>query len=147
MAKMRYTIWLVAFLPLVACGLTSSETSTAIARQCEASGRTKVNLAEAVPRPWERVCILGPYTGNKEVRTILGFDWNVESRTSIHSNDGIALLLFVRGKDVVEYVEYPRNQGDFSNLTMQCFAREKATFVQQQRPTKGWAGLFPASET
>lgn len=77
----------------------------------------------------------------------LGFDWNVESQTSIRSNDGITLLLFVRDNDVVEYVEHPRNQGDFSNLTMQCFLREKATFVQQQRPTEGWAGLFPESET
>src|SRR5215217_8088707 len=97
--------------------LAGAETSKTIAKQFEQSGRTSVDLAEAVPGQWDRVCVIGPYNDNAAVRTTLGFDWDAQSQTSIYVNDGISLLLFVSGGRVVQYVEHPRNSGDFSNLT------------------------------
>lgn len=84
--------------------------------------------------------------GNEEAKKTLGFEWNVESKTEIKGNEGISLLLFVQGGEVVEYVQHSRRLGDFTNLTMRCFPREKAIFVQKNTPKKGWAGLFPENE-
>jgi hypothetical protein len=99
-----------------------------------------------MPGSWDRVCVLGPYSNNAAAAQILGFEWHVESNSSISTNEGISLLLFVQGTSVASYVEHRRNQGDFSNLTGRCFTREQAKFKQVAHPANGWPGLFPASE-
>lgn len=140
--KMRRLLYLLSVLPLVACDFPASEISKNITRGFESSGGKSINLAEAVAGPWEKVCILGPYVNNDTAKTTLGFEWDVEAKTSITSNEGISLLLFLRDGKVIEYAEHPRNQGDFSNLTMKCFLKENAVFTQDPSPMKGWPGLF-----
>ena len=131
---------LVALATLASC--RSGQISTEIQRQFEARGSV-VDLATAYPSQWERVCILGPYSRNSSARTALGFEWDAEANSSIESNDRVSLLIFVSNGEVVEYVEHPRSHGDFSNLTTQCFAKTLSVFAQDQRPEKGWPGLFP----
>lgn len=135
---------LAFFVCLVAVGCASRDASSlAIAGQFDESKGTSVNLAAAVPGNWEKVCVLGPYATNKTAKKALGFEWSAESKTSITANEGISLLLFVQENKVTAYVEHPRNHGDLSNLTAQCIPREKAQFVHDQKPAKGWPGLFP----
>ena len=133
-----------AFCPwVIAVGCAPHDvTSLAIASQFEDSKRISVNLATAVSGSWEKVCVLGPYSTNKTARKALGFEWNAEIKTSITSNDGISVLIFVQENKVNSYVEHPRNRGDFSNLTAQCFPKAKAQFVQNNKPLAGWPGLF-----
>jgi hypothetical protein len=134
----------VSCVCLVALGCTSHDAlSLSIGKQFDESKGTSVNLGTAVPGGWERVCVLGPYSTNETARKALGFDWGAETKTSIATNEGISLLLFVQENKVTSYVEHPRNRGDFSNLTAQCFPREKAQFVHSQKPVRGWPGLFP----
>ena len=102
-----------------------------------------VNLATVFPDAWDKVCILGPYTTSKHAYDTLGFAWPVEIESTISTSDSIALLLFVKNKEVVEFVEHPRRDGDFTNLSRQCFPREQSTFYHQTNPPKGWPGLFP----
>jgi hypothetical protein len=129
---------------VAAVGCTALDsTSSAIAKQFAESKGSSVSLTTAVPGDWEKVCVLGPYSSNDTAKQTLGFEWNAEAKTSIQTNEGISLLLFVQDKQVVSYVEHPRNHGDFSNLTTQCFPREKAQFIHDPKPTKGWPGLFP----
>lgn len=123
--------------------LAGGEISHEIAKQFELSGRRSVDLAKAVPGPWEKVCVIGPYMDSTGVSATLRFEWDSRSKTSIFYNESISLLLFVRGNQVVEYVEHPRRHGDFSYLNTQCFAREKALFIQDQPPGTGWPRLFP----
>lgn len=110
------------------------------------SGHDQVDLATTIPGDWVRVCILGPYSDNASASKVLGFEWNVESRSSIKSNEGITLLLFVRDNETVASTEYPRRFGDFSNLSGRCFSRTRARFVQVDKPNTGWPGLFPQDE-
>jgi hypothetical protein len=140
---MRYRFFALVLIALAACDSSTSEVSESILRNFQSSGRTFVNLTEAVPGPWEKVCILGPYSDNKATQTTLGFDWNAEANTSILSNQGISLLLFVQGTEIVKSVEYLRRNGDFTNLSRQCFQREQAFFAHHPNPKKGWPGLFP----
>ena len=120
-----------------------SEPSANIAQHFAATGRTTINLAVAVSQPWEQVCILGPYSDNQAAKRVLGFEWDVERHSSIQTNEGAALLLFVQGNTVAQYVEHRRASGDFTNLSGRCFVREAAAFTHVPNPEKGWPGLFP----
>jgi len=114
--------------------------SSAIANQFAASGNRTVDLASAWPEGWDRVCVLGPYSNNAAAAQVLGFDWDVESQSSISTKDGISLLLFVQGSSISRHIDHRRNQGDFSNLSGRCFRREQAKFKQVTHPTNGWPG-------
>ena len=141
----RPLVSLVVLAALSGCGRPGADISREISRQFHLSGDGSVNLAMAVPRPWEEVCVLAPYADNIAASNTLGFDWNAESKTSIHSDDGIALLIFVKDGDVLDYVEHPRADGDFSRLGGKCFAREESMFVHESIPLKGWPGLVSKS--
>ncbi len=142
---MKLTMWLTIGLLLIvsACDAPPSNMTEEITRQFQSSGRTFVNLAKVVPSAWDKVCILGPYSTSKHAYDTLGFTWPVEVTSSIATSDSVALLLFVENQEVVEFVEHPRRDGDFANLSGQCFSREKATFHHLTNPPKGWPGLFP----
>ena len=120
--------------------------STRISDQFNATGRTSIDLLQAVPTAWDKVCVLGPYSGDEEAERTLGFKWPAERRTSIEDSDGIALLLFVQKNSVVEYIEHPRDQGDFSRLASQCFKSSHANFKVVTDSQKNWVYLVPASE-
>ncbi len=125
------------------CEPSHSDVSEELTRQFQASGRSFVDLAEVLPSPWEKVCIIGPYSDRKSVNTTLAFDWPEMSQSSIETNNEIGLLLFLKGGKVVEWMEHPRRDGDFTNLSRQCFPRDKAIFEHLINPPKGYPGLFP----
>ncbi len=139
----KLIVSVVLFLILGSCDSSQSYLSQEISRQFQATGRTFVNLVEVLPAMWDRVCIFGPYSNDKAAKDTLTFHWDLESKSSITHNDSIGLLVFVQGEQVVEFVEHARRDGDFTNLSRQCFAREKSTFHHQTNPQKGWPGLFP----
>ena len=88
-----------------------------------------IDLAKVSDASWDRVCIIGPYALNKTAEDLLGFKWDIEENTEITSNDGITLLIFVKNKQVVEYVQHPRNKVDFSSGKIGCLPRNSAKFV------------------
>ncbi|WP_257385206.1 hypothetical protein [Tahibacter caeni] len=142
----RYRNMLAPFLVVLAGCQFNNPTSTAIADQFSASGRRSVDLASAAPGNWDRVCVFGPYSDDAAAGQTLGFQWPAETLTDIEWNEGISLLVFVRGSSVIDYVEHSRRSGDFTNLTGRCFPRANARFLQVAHPAKGWPGLFPTDE-
>jgi len=100
-----------------------------------------VDLASIVPGDWDRVCFLGPYSTDEDAELLLGHSWSLKSNSSVGESDGISLLLFVRGDDVILAIDHPRNKGDFSQLDDQCFARSQARF---KRVPDGGNGLLAA---
>ena len=114
--------------------------------QFKRSGKRSVDLGTAVPGPWQRVCVIGPYMDNAATRKTLGFAWDSEKVSDVAQNEAKVLLVFVDAGDrVAAFVDYRRDRGDFSNLAGQCFARPDAVFEQVSRPLHGWSGLFPKS--
>ncbi len=136
----------MSILLLVALTGCHGSASSTIESQFSVSGRKRVDLAAAVPGDWDRVCILGPYSGDDVANRTLGFKWPAETLTDIEQDEGISLLVFVKDKSVIGHVEHSRGSGDFSNLTGRCFSRANAKFMQVDHPAKGWPGLFPAGE-
>ena len=113
----------------------------------EKSDRRAVNLNRALPQPWKRVCMLGPYTDNETTHATLGFKWDSEAVSDIRENEGIMLLVFVAAdKKVAFFTNYPRRKGDFANMNHQCFERSDARFEKVDNPKKGRAGLVPIKQ-
>ena len=140
---MRISLRMLFVLILSACDSPAPNITEEITHQFQSSGRTFVNLATVVQTDWDKVCILGPYSTSKHANETLGFSWPLEVKSTIGTSDRIALLLFVKNHEIVEFVEHPRRDGDFANLSRQCVTREKAIFHHLTNPPKGWPGLFP----
>jgi hypothetical protein len=127
-------------LCLVACTTGSPEISAQLARQVATPESGPIDLAQLGSPSWQRVCVLTPYTTNQQAELVLGFKWNAEGKTSIASNDGVNVLVFVEGTEVVAYAEHPRDRGDLSGLDPRCLTRSNAKLVRRVG-TRGWVYL------
>ena len=125
------------------CSDSSPGISVSVAGQFRRSNGALVDMAEANPEAWDRVCVLGPYAGNAAAQKTLGFEWDAEGKTAIRRSDGIALLVFVQGNHVAAYAEHPRNLGDFVPMSGKCLARAQARFQQAHEAKGRPAGLYP----
>lgn len=94
----------------------SDSLSGALWRQFQRGPGAEISFASLAPYEWDRVFIFGPYTPHKDIHNSLGFHWAGVSRTNIGDHDGITLVVFVRGNEVVEWFEHPRNRGDLAKL-------------------------------
>jgi hypothetical protein len=120
---------LILVLSLPGCSTRSSETLVLD------TDSGIVDLAEQLPGEWQRVCILPPYSTNRTARELLGFDYNVESRSAIPASDGITLLLAVDSGAVAGAFEIGRQNIDFASLGAVCYGRSEARF---SLPEQGW---------
>ena len=118
--------------------------SAAITRQFDSSGNKAINFSQIGPVGWQRMCVFGPYAMNDTVEKTLGFKWDALSKSSIGSNDGINLLVFVKDNAVIAYTEHPRNKGDFLDLKSPCLTRQDAILKRVPNPG-GWVQLVHAS--
>lgn len=104
----------------------NKQISAQIEQQLKSTHFTNLDLSKVSTKDWERVCYVGPYSTNESVKPRLGFDWNIEENTDIGANDSISLLLFIKKNNVVEFVQHPRNLGDFK---FDCLSRQDAQFT------------------
>lgn len=129
---------------LIGCTRGTASISEQLAVQVQNSATERIDLAAFGPPSWERVCVLTPYTANAQVEQVLGFKWDATGNTSISSSDGINVLVFVRGAEVVAFAEHPRNRGDLAQLSPRCLPRARATVVRRTEPS-GWVILVSKS--
>jgi hypothetical protein len=88
-----------------------------------------LDLTKISDKDWDSVCIIPPYATNDYVEKQIGFIWKGLDDTE-RGNDGISLLLFIKNKAVVEYVQHPRNKGDFLGVSTSCIPRKNAKLVK-----------------
>jgi hypothetical protein len=126
---------LIALLTLLlpACDLTGQSISDKLAAEFD-SGRSPIDMAKLGPEEWERFCVLGPYSMNESAEKLLGFKWDVDSKSKVGVDDSITLLLFVKDNAVLAYSEHPRSKGDFLKLEPRCLNRSQAVLVRQPNP-------------
>jgi hypothetical protein len=129
LVRMRYMVVLLLMIALLAGYALRHRLADAIRREFVASGRKVMDLPKAVPFAWQRLCVLGPYSGQAQADELLGFRWKVEAHSDIARNDGITLLIFVKDKDVVAAVDYARADGDLNYAADHCYQREDAKFT------------------
>jgi hypothetical protein len=142
---MRASILALASIVLASCtNQVDANISDEITRQFEANAAGLISLAAVGLASWQRVCVLTPYSTNETTEKTLGFEWDSESKTSIGSNDGINVLVFIEAQEVIAYTEHPRHKGDFSELEPKCLEREHSTF-RREVTGSGWVYLVPAN--
>jgi hypothetical protein len=117
--------------------------SRAVLAQVEGDPAGVVDFARVGPSDWERVYFFHPYTPPEYIQRSLGFRWPDVDQTSIASNDGVNLVVFVRDERVVGWFEHARNRGDLKELaTAAGFPRDRAQF-RVSHDQEGRAVLFP----
>ena len=90
---------------------------TSVIKQKETTGDpTFLDVRRVMPFGWEALYIFPPHTPIDHIERTLGFKWRKAKDTRIDERDDITLLVFITGQTVHEYVEHPRNKGDFSML-------------------------------
>ncbi|MCM3655363.1 hypothetical protein [Metabacillus litoralis] len=75
--------------------------------------QNEVDLNALTDFSWEKAYIFPPYTTSEYMTEKLGFKWN--NATGIDYRDDINLIVFVKDKKVVKYIELPRKYGDFAS--------------------------------
>ncbi|MGC9454029.1 MAG: hypothetical protein ACP5HU_04120 [Phycisphaerae bacterium] len=65
---------------------------------------------------WDGLYIFPPYTGHQEIENTLGYSWPPAEDSGIDMDDTFCLLVFTHNKEVVAYVEYPIERGDFADV-------------------------------
>jgi hypothetical protein len=120
-------------LALVACSGQDRSINDKIKLQVGASTSSPLDLALVGPQGWERVCIFGPYSTNDIVQADLGFKWDSDSQSAISVNDGINLIVFTRGKEVIAFAEHRRRDGDFESDKAPCTTPAKAKLTRSAR--------------
>ena len=134
----RRLVVVVATICLLGCSVSDHRLENQIADEVSRGDGTVLRVAELTPFAWTRLHVFEPYTPPGVIRQELGFAWGAAKSTGLESDEGHALLVFVRDKRVVSFVMYPRNQGDFAGLHLvDGYKPENAVFVVRQKQD-GW---------
>lgn len=87
------------------------------AQRVRSNGTTEqVDLATAANFEWDRLYVIAPYTPMETVRGLVGASVPVRRLHRIDSRDDVVLLLFFRGKELVEDLPFPRAHADLLPL-------------------------------
>ena len=73
--------------------------------------QNEVDINALTDFSWEKAYIFIPYTPKEHMTEKLGFNW--KNSIGIDYRDDINLIVFVKDKTVVKYIELPRKYGDF----------------------------------
>ena len=100
-----------------------------------------VDFASFAQFEWGTLFVVAPYTPPARIDATLGGFWLGSRLTSIDSSDRIALLVFKKDDNVVQYLEYPRHLADFAAVVRESgYAREESRFIIEQDGDMIWVG-------
>jgi hypothetical protein len=94
------------------------------------SNLQSVDISSLTDFQWDRLYIFAPYSTPEDINKSLGFTWPEAASSDITLHDHINLLVFVRGNEVVEHVEFLRAKGDFSGAaSVEAYTPDQASFL------------------
>jgi len=98
-----------------------------------------IDFKQIAPFDWDKMYVFKPYTSDEFINQELGFKWN-NSVVGVLLREDTDLLLFVKGKKVIGYVEHLRVNGDFEIEEKAGFLRNEALFevVKGHYAEPGW---------
>jgi hypothetical protein len=88
-----------------------------------------VDLAQQVPGDWDRVCILTPYTTDKQAVKLTGLDHSQIAGTGIMSSDEFHVLVFLNAQSLYELYQVNRKNVEFNLTAPWCFSKEQSYLV------------------
>jgi hypothetical protein len=114
----------------------------ALSAQMRRGPGATVDFTEVAPFAWERIHFFAPYTPHDQIHGSLGFAWEGVERTTIHWNEGVNLVVFVRGAKVVYWFEHTRHEELAELAGPHGYPREQARFTVYVA-TEGRLALAP----
>jgi hypothetical protein len=143
-------IWLLLSFALHACN-NSAPKNTLFAQHFKenvdvllANEKDSVlHIGELTSFEWDSLYIFRPYTPLNEINEKMGFKWTDSRATQINQSDDFNLLLFIKNNQVVNFVELPRNYGDFSRLVSSGpYIKNEASFYVKRSLFGGQDWIF-----
>jgi hypothetical protein len=134
----RFSPWMVCAAVLIACGPPSGGGASArIARQVDTHVRQVIDLRDALPGPWTRLFIFGPYTTQAQAEKALGRPWPYKWG-AIESLDDRAFFVFMDSSRIVAAFDQLYEHGLFVDPHGWAgYPRDSVRFIVRDR------GKFP----
>ena len=95
-----------------------------------------VVLERAAPFEWTSAYVFPPYTADEELDRVLGFSWDGPN-TSLATIDHFFLIVFVHDNTVVQSVEFPIREADFSREVLSRKLLRKQAKFRVEHPDSG----------
>ena len=115
-----------------------SATSTAIANAVETDSEI-IDIGTLSTEEWDRLHVFAPYSSSENITKELGFEWQDYEKSGIFLNEGVSLLLFLKGDTIVEWFAHPRRQGDFALAArFGGYTRSEAVFTLERTGAERW---------
>ncbi len=103
--------------------------------EANAGGAEPVRLASITEFPWDRADILVNYKpGGETTDCPFQWDWSRDTREKLIAGDLLTVIVFLRDGKLVNYLEYPRDQGDFVDVK-NPYSPDSAVFRVAPSPT------------
>lgn len=105
-------------------------------------GRVRaIDFSKVARFGWDKLYIIRPYTSPDQIDSILGTFWLGSRFTTIESNDGIALPVFMQRGHVTQYVEFLRGTADFASAASpEAYDRDSARSTLDEDGRASWLG-------
>jgi hypothetical protein len=141
---MRAILAVVVLAVLGAPGCGGDPISRSIGASVNAGPGTRVDLAEHAAFAWDKACVFGPYTPDRDVDAVTGIQGAAERAYDIRSNDGIDVLMFIHEHQIAASVAHRRSQGDFGpDVVGKCYSKDQAIFSVRKPPSGSWGNIGP----
>jgi hypothetical protein len=103
---------------------------------------SEIDISLLTTFAWDRLYVFGAYTDLAKLDSMFGNSWRGKCHVTIDYSDSVALLVFAQNNKVVNCIEYPTYENDFSGLKKyeSGFLHEEARFVLNERGNVIWIG-------
>jgi hypothetical protein len=102
---------------------------TLAVQQALKSGTATLDLRELLPFEWDRFVVFPPLASVDSVEGKLGFPWPELKKSVSQINQGYVVLVFVKGQEVVAWVDFEKRRVDFTPLIEHgLIPRERTAF-------------------
>jgi hypothetical protein len=94
---------------------SDDKTAAALVVEIEKAAREPggvADFAKAAPFDWDRLYVFPPYASAEEAKRELGFSWPTIEWTGSRNSDQFVLLVFVKGKQVLSWIDFESRKGD-----------------------------------
>lgn len=96
------------------------------------SNEGKLNISKLTPFEWEVMYVFRPYSLMENSDNDLEFEWKIPENITILHDETDNLLVFTKNNEVVSYIQWPRNIGDFIKTNPSKFSCESANFIMKK---------------
>lgn len=99
----------------------------------------EINFDKMIDFAWDEMFIIGPYEDPQDAFQKENLKWR-KINTSIYTNESIYLIIFLKDKEVVSYVNYPRGKGSFQKGGI--YKRNSTRFIVERSQSSDWIYLI-----